>query len=159
MSFIITLFSSGFLAALIAAIVSFRKNERKLSLQYITGERAKWRDKIREKALEVFEASKKQEPETIKKCYFEFSHLLHLGDPLDDEILEAIKSLESKPDDNEKLNEFRIRVSLLLKYEWDRAKAEANPIILHKPLEKLTAKLFRSNTVERLTFEKFKEKG
>jgi len=138
-----TLLGSSVLAALVAALVSLQNNERKLSLQYITGERAKWRDKIREIALAIFDASIKQDKETIRRCHFEFSHLLHLGDPPDDEILSNLVRLAEYPDDAEALNDFQIRISLLLKYEWDKAKLEA--------------KWFEIETANRTSLEAFKQ--
>lgn len=161
MSFIVTLFTSGFLAALIAAVVSFGNNERKISAQYITGERAKWRDKIRDKALDVFNAAKENNAAAIEKCYFEFSHLLHLGDMPDDQILENIKLLEKTPNDAERLDDFRIRISLLLKFEWDRAKEEAKHKVLAEPFNTISNKLFKFtgvNGVNRVTFDEFKKR-
>lgn len=156
----ITVFGSGFLAALIAALVSLRTNERKLSLQYITGERAKWRNKIRERSLAVFNAACEKDSEAIRRCHFEFSHLLHLGDPLDDEILENLKTLESQPDNSEALDSFRIRISLLLKYEWDKAKLEAKPMApvekSRKLLAKAAPKWFEPEAAKRTTLSEFK---
>lgn len=157
---LLTVFSSGILAALIAALVSLRNNERKLSLQYTTGERAKWRNKIREKALAVFDAASTKNHETIRRCHFEFSHLLHLGDSPDDEILENLKTLASQSDNAEVLDDFRVRISLLLKYEWDKAKLEARPGApierARKLLAKALPKWFEPEAVKRTTLREFK---
>ncbi|GAB6194675.1 hypothetical protein [Desulfocastanea catecholica] len=156
-----TLLGSSVLAALVAALVSLRNNERKLSLQYITGERATWRDKIREIALAVFDASIKRDGETIRRYRFEFSHLLHLGDLPDDEILSNLVELEARPDDAEALNDFRIRISLLLKYEWEKAKLEAKPVAPveqgRKLLSKMAPKWFERETANRTSLEAFKQ--
>jgi hypothetical protein len=158
-----TVFGSGFLAALIAALVSLRTNERTLSLQYITGERAKWRDKIRQKALAVFDAAKKRDREAIHRCHFEFSHLLHLGDPPDDEIILNLERLEAHPDDGDALDEFRIRISLLLKFEWDRAKIEAKPMApieqARKLLSRVARRWFEKEAAHRTTLDEFKQSG
>jgi len=156
-----TVFGSGFLAALIAALVSLRTNERTLSLQYITGERAKWRDKIREKALTVFDAARKRDGEAIRRCRFEFSHLLHLSDPPDDEIILNLEHLEAHPDDENALDEFRVRISLLLKFEWDRAKLEAKPMApieqARKLLSRIAPRWFEKEAAHRTSLEEFKE--
>lgn len=156
-----TVLSSAVLAALIAALVSLRTNERTLSLQYITGERAKWRDKIREKAVTVFDAAAKEDAEAIRRCRFEFSHLLHLGDPPDDEIIQNLETLESHPDDESALDDFRVRISLLLKFEWDRAKLEAKPMApverTRKLLSMMAPSWFQKEAAHRTSLKEFRQ--
>ncbi len=41
------LFSSAVLSAMVAALVTLRSSERKIEIENVTQERAKWRDKIR----------------------------------------------------------------------------------------------------------------
>lgn len=48
-----TLIGSAVVAAAISGFVSLRTTARNINVEYVTGERAKWRDKVRKKALLV----------------------------------------------------------------------------------------------------------
>jgi hypothetical protein len=112
------------LAALLTAAVTLQSSERKISIEYVTGERAKWREKIREKALEVYRAANEEQWPRLRELQFEFTLLLNPDDAADNKILDVIDRLSKK---EPALPEFARRVSYLLKHDWERAKSEAEP--------------------------------
>lgn len=110
--------------AAFGSAVLFWNNSRNVKVENITRERAKWRDKVRDKALDVHKATNTGNEAWLSELHLEFSLILN---PLDDEdrtILDLIRQLKNGPDELH-LTEFADRVSLLLKHDWDRAKWEA----------------------------------
>ena len=116
------------IAASINAYVLRRGSERAIQIDNVTKERAKWRDKIRAKALEVNQAARAPDKiDTLHLLRLDFSVNLN---PLDDEdraILDVIRRLLDGGVTPDLLDEFGDRVSLLLKHDWDRAKYESTP--------------------------------
>ncbi|SRR5579871_2455125 len=123
--------SSVVLAALVTAFVALQNSERKIKIEHITGERAKWRDKVREKALQVHQAAVAGNAERLLELHLEFSLILNPNDPEDRKILLTISKLSSEDMDTDLLqsllSEFEQRIAFLLKHDWERAKSEADP--------------------------------
>lgn len=118
----------SFIVGIIVAYISFFNAERKISIENITKERAKWREKIRQLAGEVHVAiTEKDEPKLEQlKCQFR----LHLNpsDRNDTDILDLICLGEDKGANQ--TERFSICVSHLLKHDWERAKLESQPFYM-----------------------------
>jgi hypothetical protein len=115
------------LAAVITAFAALQNSERKINIEYVTGERAKWRNKIRKKALEVHQAAKTQDRRRLEELYLEFALLLNPLDEEDKKILSGIRKLLEEGPIEPILQTFVIRVAYLLKHDWERAKSETQP--------------------------------
>ncbi len=93
----------------------------------MTQERAKWRDKIRIKAVEVHQAAVAHNTAKLSELHLELSINLNPFDQEDKDILADIELLKNRDTLETKLIEFADRVTLLLKHDWERAKHEAKP--------------------------------
>jgi hypothetical protein len=117
--------TSAVIAAIVSAIVSVLTTERGIAAAHVTRERMKWRDKIRGVALEVYKELASHSPDSDKlnelRTRFSFQVNPHHG--VDDDILQLIDASNVSPS---RADEFRQRVALLLKHDWERAKHEAN---------------------------------
>lgn len=112
------------LGAAYGSAVLLWNNSKNVKIENITKERAKWRDNVRQKALNVHKAAGSQNAVWLQELYLEFSLILNPTDVEDRAILTTIRQLESNPSESI-LTEFAERISLLLKHDWDRAKWEA----------------------------------
>jgi hypothetical protein len=121
---------SAMVAALVAGLVSFRSPDRKIQIENIAQERAKWREKIRANALLVQQAAVGREPIKLDELHFTFRLLLNPHEEEDQLILLTIENLKSVGKLRLRLAEFSSRVALLLKHDWERAKHEAKPWFL-----------------------------
>jgi hypothetical protein len=121
------LLSSAVVAALVAALVTLRTTERRIQIENITQERAKWRDKIRANALLVHKAAIANDVVALSEFQLAFALLLNPQDVEDNAILRVLERFRSTQDKSSELTEFTARVAHLLKHDWDRAKAEAKP--------------------------------
>lgn len=131
---LVELLSSAVVSALVAGLVTLRTSERKIEIENITQERARWRDKIRENALLVHQAAT-----AAKGAAVEGSRVHRLSEvrnvfklllnPLDDEDQNILKCIEQlRTGKNPQLvDEFSTRVAYLLKHDWERAKYESKP--------------------------------
>jgi hypothetical protein len=120
--------------------VLFWNNARNIKIENITKERAKWRDDVRQKSLEVHKAAVSLNVVWLNELHLQFGLILNPEDVNDRAILDTIRCL--KISQNEAvLTEFADRVSLLLKHDWERAKWEAkggdcafaSDMVLRKP--------------------------
>ncbi len=134
-----TILSSGVVAGTIAGLVTLRTAERNIAIENITKQRAIWREKIREKSLEVTKAFLAKDEIKLLALYNEFLLLLNPFDSEDKLIMDVLWELKSSEPENRKLIEFSERLSLLLKHDWERAKREAKPIFFRgaKPKRKV----------------------
>ena len=110
---------STLLATLVSAWVSKTISERRIYAENITKERAKWRDRIRLIASRYPSANAKEQGQ------YEIEFISRLN-PYDPEDLKLVESLRESGEKNSK--ELAIRVALLLKHDWERAKNEAKPL-------------------------------
>ena len=124
-----TILGSSVIVGLVANWVILRTAARKISIENITQQRQLWRETIREKASEVAKAYKGNDSSSrIEELYVEFQLLLNPRDPDDIEILDTIWEMKKKEKNPKLLIELSEKLSLLLKYDWDRAKYEAKPL-------------------------------
>jgi hypothetical protein len=119
-----TVLTSTVVAGLVAGLVSLRVAERRIAIENITQERAKWRDRIRLKAADAFFAIRTSDHSTIAELQSAFSLLLN---PLDQEDIAIVSSIAPGDANPDQAKEFSDRVALLLKHDWERAKHEARP--------------------------------
>jgi hypothetical protein len=117
---------AGVLGALIAGWVSRRNSERTIQIDNVTKERAKWRDTIRAKALQMHRRARSGK--SVDELRLEFALNLNPSDEEDSAILQAIENLSECQDGelNLRLTSLSKRVALLLKHDWERAKREAH---------------------------------
>ncbi len=137
--------SSSVVGGLVAGFVALRNSERKIQIENVTQERAKWREKIRIKSIEVHQAAVADNSAKLAELHLEFSLNLNPFHQEDKEILAVIATLKNRDTLGVKLSEFTDRVALLLKHDWERAKHEAKPW------------LFRWCPPKRTTYAKFKD--
>ena len=112
----------------ISAFVTLIIAEKRIGAEHVTAERAKWREKIREKALEVHDALLLSTPSNDKllRLRMEFGALLNPNDCYHDQgILNCIDVCGPDECRSQRAKEFGKRIALLLKHDWQRAKLEA----------------------------------
>ena len=119
--------SVSFLTAVVTAFVTLRTSERKIQIENITQERAKWRDKIRTKATDVQQAAAKGEVYKLEELRHDFALNLNPFCEEDRKILETIDNLKNVNGRDKDRLEFSDRLTLLLKHDWERAKQESQP--------------------------------
>ena len=130
---------SSVLGALVTALFTKRSHEEAISLKYVTEERAKWRDKVRELVSDLSVAvqlpiGNDERVKEVRKLssYLKVSLNPEPSHKIDSEILECLRKLCETPS-YDKFIELEMLVSLLLKHDWERAKNEANsqfPLLL-----------------------------
>lgn len=132
MEIIIAILSSGAMGALIAAILKNIQTEKNNSLNYITEERKKWRSKIRK----IGEKIQKCEygDNSIKEYLWELSSNINAYGKSEKnnyeqdghiwEIIEELKNAQDEESFEEDKEILLSYLSLLLKYDWERAKRE-----------------------------------
>lgn len=125
-----TVLTSGVIAALVSGLIALRNSERKIVIENVTQERTKWRDKIREINKESQKAFLENDTAKIKTIQSELRLLLNPMDPLDIDIIKELDFNENS--ENEKQIKFAIKLSLLLKHDWERAKQESKANIFSK---------------------------
>jgi hypothetical protein len=136
--------SSSVVGGLVAGFITLRTSERKIQIENVTQERAKWREKIRSKSIEVHQAAIARDSTKIDELHLQFSLNLNPFDQEDQGILAVIDTLKNRDTLDIKLLQFSDRVALLLKHDWERAKHEAKPLLL------------RWRSPKRTTYAKFK---
>jgi hypothetical protein len=129
MNILLTLASSAVVAAVIAGIVTLRTTARNIKVEHVTKERAKWREKVRAKAIQVHRAAVNNEWGRVAELRLVFTLILNPFDQEDQAILNLIGTLETTELKEAALREFGDRVALLLKHDWERAKSEASSAI------------------------------
>jgi hypothetical protein len=129
---IITVISSLSIGSIIGIYLQKRINDKNNYLKHITGERRKWREKIRDLIPQL----RDDKNVNVDKIASELQIRLNPEDPKDLYVIEKIKNLSnSKTDKNELKNEIEKAVSFLLKHDWERVKIESasfyfNPVRL-----------------------------
>lgn len=121
------LLSSVVVSALVAAFITLWTSQRKIQIENITQERAKWREKIRSNAQLVHKAAMASDKDQLSELRLVFELLLNPGDEEDLRILGSIERLSDCTEPAKRLPEFSKRVAYLLKHDWERAKREAKP--------------------------------
>lgn len=145
--------TSSVIVVVISAFVSVWIAQITISIENITQERTKWREKVRKKALEVHDALIERNGKKLQQLRLEFKVILNPEDQEDECIIKAIR-LPDLPEERENSLslEFSKRVSLLLKHDWERAKLEAGSIFCRiKCINKLCEWLFKK--AERIKYK------
>ena len=141
----IKIFASGMVAALITAFITWLIAAKRIFIENITQERAKWREKVRAGALLVHDAMIERKKEDLDRHRNEFRALLNPFDCEDMDILQCIK-LPQQGDELVLAEEFSDRIARLLKHDWDRAKLEAKYFsFLRQKLERKPYRVCGSN--------------
>ncbi len=125
-----TIAGSAVIAAFISGFVAWSTNARNVQIENVTKERVPWRDKIRSLTREVCHARGAgvcDRNNKLDELRAAFAVNLNPFDDDDNEILAAVKKLKTDRSDAE-LEKFCLRVALLLKHDWERAKYEAKPL-------------------------------
>lgn len=121
----VTLLSSAVIAAIVSGTIAIITNIRNSKLKYITEERQKWRENIRNIVPKIMSTNSCEE----KKNLLEQLRLgLNPQDTEDQIIIEIIDdSLKEYPYEISTNNNIKFRnlIQNLLKYEWEKAKYEA----------------------------------
>ncbi|MFT4805328.1 MAG: hypothetical protein ACI9YE_002544 [Psychroserpens sp.] len=123
-TFISSIIASGLLAGLVAALVTLRVSERKIVIENVTQERTKWREKIRRITLDIHKAFLTKETEELELLHTELTTSLNPEDTEDQDILACLKHLITNGS-GDRIGEFKHRIALLLKHDWQRAKWES----------------------------------
>ncbi len=131
--------SSTVVAALLTAFVALQSSERRIKIENVTSERARWREKVRDKALQVHQAAVAIQSERLSELRLEFTVILNPFDEDDLEILSAIDSLRTADSKEELLHAFALQIALLLKHDWERAKEESAPFWRRRSVEPRTS--------------------
>jgi hypothetical protein len=128
-----TLIGSAVVAAAISAsisgFVSLRTSARNINVEHVTRERAKWRDKVRDKALEVHRAIRSADADELAALHLQFALILNPLDAEDRRILRLMDQLPVDQGTDAVFQELADRLALLLKHDWERAKREAAPVV------------------------------
>jgi hypothetical protein len=119
---------SAVVAAMVSAWVSLRNSARVVRAQYITAERAKWRDRVRCVALEINKSAIARDRDRLAELSVELTLFLNPIDPMDAEIVDLVRNLRDSHTPRALGQEILERVALLLKHDWERAKREAQPL-------------------------------
>jgi hypothetical protein len=124
--------TSSFVAAIVSGFVAFNVSDRKIEIKNITEERAKWRDRIRGDARDICREYENGTLNKVLEFKVIFSVNLNQNDCNDMEIVNVIDQFLNYISSGNRVkngltDEFTIRISLLLKHDWERAKYEAKP--------------------------------
>lgn len=119
--------SSSVVAGLVAGLVALRSSERKIQIENVTQERAKWRSKIRELMATAHKSACSRDTTRLGELVTEFEINLNPLDPEDIAIVSCAYDLSLASHNQLLLLELRKRVTLLLKHDWERAKHESKP--------------------------------
>ena len=121
-----TILTSAVIAAGVSGFISVLMSERRIEIENITQERTKWRSEVRKVSKSIHDAIISQNATPLKGLISEFRLLVDPTDPDDRAILEFLAD-EGQENEEQRATEFAKRVSLMLKYDWERTKFEAQP--------------------------------
>jgi hypothetical protein len=117
-----TVLTSAVIAALVSALISLLNSERQIAAQNVIQERKEWRNKIRLLASAVHKALVPEvQAAKLNVLRAKLSLLINPHDAMDEEILQIVAA-----GDAARADEFTLRIALLLKHDWERAKYEAS---------------------------------
>ncbi|MGD8113195.1 hypothetical protein [Vibrio sp. TRT 17S01] len=143
-----TLFSSAVIAAVVAGFVTLRANDRKIAAENITQQRQLWREKIRSLSVKICSAYTANEHHKIPALYVELQLLLNPSDSDDLDILDTVWDMREANPSKELDIVLGEKLALLLKHDWERAKAESKSSWLKIVTpSRLTYKSFKNSRV------------
>lgn len=127
---VLAVIGSSVIASSVTAIFTKINSDKSLKLKYITEERRKWRDAIRDSIVrlrKVYNSS--YDIKNKKKIYSEIkTYILLRLNPNDKNDRQIIELLDEFIQTNniEKLKKIEEAMAYLLKFDWERAKKESN---------------------------------
>lgn len=134
-SIIAIVLSSGVVSALATAFFAYITTQRGDTLEYITKERQKWREELREIALELENSDISNYNIVLSKIKVRinaYGNTINSSYKDDKHIWNEMKLLSDAAKSN-KLTEFNLHketmlfyISMLLKYDWERSKREVS---------------------------------
>lgn len=110
----------------IAAWAAWHASERNALTANVIQERAKWRDRLRSLADELQSAVSVSDVSEIKRLRVAFRLSLNPWDDRDREVVALLGLLVDRSQDDELFERITVRLELLLKHDWERAKTEAS---------------------------------
>lgn len=113
--------ASGVIAAIVSALFTKAINDKNQKLKYITEERQNWRKDIREKTEKLVTLVYSYPINTAEIKSIKAFFVTRLN-PLDDFDLSIIRSVQEISKAN--IDDFVLKVSCLLKHDWERVKIE-----------------------------------
>lgn len=126
-----------FLGGLMTGLFAIYGSDRKIKIENVTAERAKWRETMRALSRDLVHAAQYKSEggnNLIGSIYEQFVLRLNPYDEEDEKLLKSVEKIIDKienPGNNDNLDDlvskFTKRVALLLKHDWERAKYEAAP--------------------------------
>jgi len=119
--------TSTVVSAIVAGSVSIWTTQKNIRIKNITEERKEWRDKIRILTKEVNNLFYNNKFKDIKLIVSDFETRLNPYDKNkeDQKIIKILYDMIELNNQNTKIiKEFNIRISLLLKHDWERVKEE-----------------------------------
>lgn len=114
----------GVLSALIAGFAAWQAGERQVRVRNVTEECAKWRAKVRELAVDLAGAGAGG-PGASDRARVGLRLSLNPYDPLDREIVALLDGMKADAPDPDDMARGAVRLQLVLKHDWERAKREA----------------------------------
>lgn len=139
--------TSTVVAGLVAAFISWWISERLITIENVTQERAKWRNRIRKKAAETHDTIMAADEKALSRIHPHFRLLLNPFHEEERAIVSAASLNGAEPEAQTK--EFSLRVALLLKHDWERAKREAKPFLFRGCSPRRTAYEEHVQTINR----------
>ncbi|KQV12947.1 hypothetical protein ASC74_07510 [Pseudomonas sp. Root329] len=118
---------SSVISAFVAIFFASRDSERKISIENITMERTKWRDKVRALSLSTVEAISSGDKVQILALRAELSLRLNPNDEFDNYIV-GLVCVVPENQRSAATEKFTASVAQVLKHDWDRSKLEASSI-------------------------------
>ena len=117
----------GAVGGVVGALLTWLVGQHRILAENVTAERAKWREKLRQKAVTVHHALMygSVAERGLPRLRLEFSLMLNPNDAFDNAILSCIDVVQSGQCRKFRAADFESRLSLLLKHDWERAKLEA----------------------------------
>lgn len=121
---LVAIISSSVIGAFISSLVIKLNNDRNLKLKYITEERQKWREQIKDKVSLIISDSYSNNNELLKIAT-SLQLSLNPNDPNDQKITLCLDQILQDPSNSTEKLRLRKMIVQLLKHDWDRAKREA----------------------------------
>lgn len=143
--------ASVVVAALVSGVINFFIGKVRLYSEDIVKERRDWREHIRKLSREFICSTNNipycgdKNPKILRIIYHDMQVRLNPTDNHDKEILRTMKKImddypcNSEESENRRkrdIEEFSVRVSHLLKHDWERAKHESRTLSLFTPVRK-----------------------
>lgn len=159
MDLLTVLLSSSVIAGAVSAIVSFYVSERRVYIENVTQERAKWRSSVRTLAESIVKSAHSDDLHMVDILSLQL--MLNL-DPFDSEDVSLVHSLEllkTSEDKKVQTREFAERVALLLKHDWERSKAEARLWPLRKVKPRVPHNNYKNECMSKESVDKSEKRS